>query len=91
MAKEDAIEMEGVVVECLPNAEFIVEILPPVSEDGEVAPVTIGNDQEPRHKVKARISGKMRMHYIKINPGDRVTVEVSPYDTTRGRITYRNK
>ena len=72
MAKEDAIELEGKVVEPLPNAMFKVEL-----ENG--------------HQVLAHISGKMRMHYIKILPGDRVTVELSPYDLDRGRITYRYK
>jgi translation initiation factor IF-1 len=70
MAKRDTIEMEGTIVEPLPNAMFRVEL-----ENG--------------HKVLAHISGKMRMHFIKILPGDRVTVELSPYDLTRGRITYR--
>ncbi len=73
MAKrEDSIELEGVVVEPLPNAMFRVEL-----DNG--------------HKVLAHISGKMRMHYIRILPGDRVTVELSPYDLSRGRITYRYK
>ena len=72
MTKEDAIELEGTVVEPLPNAMFKVEL-----ENG--------------HQVLAHISGKMRMHYIKILPGDRVTVELSPYDLDRGRITYRYK
>lgn len=72
MAKEAAIEMEGKVVEPLPNAMFRVEL-----SNG--------------HKVLATISGKMRMHYIRILPGDRVTVELSPYDLSRGRITYRFK
>ena len=71
-SKEDAIVMEGTVVEPLPNAMFRVEL-----ENG--------------HKVLAHISGKMRMHYIRILPGDKVTVEMSPYDLTRGRITYRFK
>lgn len=70
MAKRDTIEMEGTIVEPLPNAMFRVEL-----ENG--------------HKVLAHISGKMRMHFIKILPGDRVMVELSPYDLTRGRITYR--
>lgn len=70
--KEDAIEVEGVVVEPLPNAMFRVQL-----DNG--------------HKVLAHISGKMRMHYIKILPGDRVKVELSPYDLTRGRITFRIK
>ncbi|PIQ77944.1 translation initiation factor IF-1 [Candidatus Peregrinibacteria bacterium CG11_big_fil_rev_8_21_14_0_20_41_10] len=85
MAKEQAIEMEGVIVETLPNAEFIVQVIS--GEEGE----KINFDDPEAHRVRARISGKMRMNYIKISPGDRVTVEVSPYDTTRGRITYRNK
>lgn len=72
MSKENAIELEGTVVEPLPNAMFRVEL-----ENG--------------HIVLAHISGKMRMHYIRILPGDKVTVELSPYDLTRGRITYRYK
>ena len=72
MAKEEAIEVEGRVLEPMPNAMFRVEL-----ENG--------------HKVLAHISGKMRMHFIKILPGDKVTVELSPYDLTRGRITYRTK
>ncbi|NPV04293.1 MAG: translation initiation factor IF-1 [Syntrophaceae bacterium] len=72
MAKEEPIEVEGTVVETLPNAMFRVEL-----QNG--------------HRVLAHISGKMRMHFIKILPGDRVTVELSPYDLTRGRITYRSK
>jgi translation initiation factor IF-1 len=72
MAKEKGIEVEGTVVEPLPNAMFRVEL-----ENGMV--------------VLAHISGKMRMHYIRILPGDRVMVELSPYDLTRGRITYRYK
>ncbi|PKN34635.1 MAG: translation initiation factor IF-1 [Deltaproteobacteria bacterium HGW-Deltaproteobacteria-19] len=72
MAKEESIEVEGRVVEPLPNAMFRVEL-----ENG--------------HRVLAHISGKMRMHFIKILPGDRVTVELSPYDLTRGRIIYRAK
>ena len=72
MAKEEAIEVEGRVVEPLPNAMFRVEL-----ENG--------------HRVLAHISGKMRMHLIKILPGDKVTVELSPYDLTRGRIVYRTK
>ncbi|MDO8849051.1 MAG: translation initiation factor IF-1 [Coriobacteriia bacterium] len=73
MAKrEDAIEMEGTVLEALPNAMFRVEL-----DNG--------------HKMLAHISGKMRMHYIRILPGDKVVVELSPYDLSRGRITYRFK
>ena len=72
MIKEDAIEVEGKVVEALPNAMFRVEL-----DNG--------------HKILAHISGKMRMHYIRILPGDTVKIELSPYDLTRGRITYREK
>ena len=70
MPKEEAIQVEGTIVEPLPNAMFRVEL-----ENG--------------HKVLAHISGKMRMHFIKILPGDKVTVELSPYDLSRGRITFR--
>jgi translation initiation factor IF-1 len=72
LPKEDSIEVEGTVVESLPNAMFRVEL-----PNG--------------HRILAHISGKMRMHYIRILPGDKVTVEMSPYDLTRGRITYRSK
>jgi translation initiation factor IF-1 len=72
MPKKETIEVEGVVVEPLPNAMFRVEL-----SNG--------------HKVLAHISGKIRLHYIRILPGDRVLVELSPYDLTRGRITYRFK
>lgn len=72
MSKEEAIEVEGKVIEPLPNAMFRVEL-----DNG--------------HVVLAHISGKMRKYYIRILPGDRVTVELSPYDLTRGRITYREK
>ncbi len=72
MAKEEAIEVEGKVVETLPNAMFWVEL-------------------EKGHKVLAHVSGKMRMHFIRILPGDTVTVELSPYDLTRGRIIFRSK
>ena len=72
MPKEEAIEVEGTVVEPLPNAMFRVELA-----DG--------------HLVLAHISGKMRKYYIKIVAGDKVTVELSPYDLTRGRITFRAK
>ena len=72
MSKEDNIEVEGTVLETLPNAMFKVKI-----ENGQV--------------VLAYVSGKMRMHFIKILPGDKVTVELSPYDLTKGRITYRFK
>ena len=72
MAKEDVIEVEGVVVEALPNTNFKVEL-----ENG--------------HQILAHISGKLRMNYIKILPGDKVKIELSPYDLTRGRITWRAK
>ncbi|MDR1263628.1 MAG: translation initiation factor IF-1 [Oscillospiraceae bacterium] len=72
MAKSDSIEVEGAVVEALPNAMFQVRL-----PNG--------------HMIMAHISGKMRMNFIRIYPGDRVTVELSPYDLTRGRITWRSK
>jgi len=72
MSKEDIIELEGTVLETLPNAMFRVEL-----KNG--------------HKILAHVSGKIRMNYIRILPGDKVTVELSPYDLTKGRITYRYK
>ncbi len=72
MAKDDVIEVEGKIIEALPNAMFQVEL-----ENG--------------HKVLAHISGKLRMNFIRILPGDKVTLELSPYDLTRGRITWRAK
>ena len=72
MAKEEAIQVEGTIIEPLPNAMFRVEL-----ENG--------------HRVLAHISGKMRMHFIKILPGDKVTIELSPYDLLRGRIVFRGK
>jgi translation initiation factor IF-1 len=72
MPKEDAIEVQGTIVENLPNANFKVKL-----ENGQI--------------VDAYVSGKMRMYFIKILPGDKVTVELSPYDLTKGRITYRFK
>ena len=72
MAKEETIEMQGTIVETLPNATFRVKL-----ENG--------------HTVLGHISGKMRMHYIRILPGDKVQVELTPYDLARGRITYRYK
>ena len=72
MAKQENIKVDGVILETLPNANFMVEL-------------------ENSHKVLAHISGKMRMHFIKILPGDKVTVELSPYDLSRGRIVYRYK
>jgi len=83
MAKE-IIEVEGTVVECLPNAKFIVKIENfGAGEEGEK-----GADD---FLVTAHVSGKMRMFYIKILPGDKVKVELTPYDLTKGRITYRDK
>ena len=72
MSKEDVIEIEGTVVEALPNATFQVEL-----QNG--------------HKILAHVSGKLRMNYIRIVPGDKVTVEMSPYDLSKGRITWRAK
>lgn len=72
MSKEEAIRVEGTVLETLPNAMFRVEL-------------------EGGHRVLAHISGKMRMHYIKITPGDKVSLELSPYDLSRGRIIYPGK
>ena len=72
MSKDDVIEMQGVVLEALPNAMFQVEL-------------------ERGHKILAHISGKLRMNFIRILPGDKVTIELSPYDLTRGRITWRAK
>jgi len=72
LAKDDMIELEGTVLEALPNAMFSVDI---------------GNG----HKILAHISGKLRMNFIRILPGDKVTVQMSPYDLTRGRITWRSK
>ena len=72
MAKNDVIEVEGTVIEALPNAMFQVEL-----PNG--------------HRIMAHISGKMRMNFIRIYPGDKVTLELSPYDLTRGRITWRSK
>ena len=72
MAKQDVIELEGTVLDTLPNAMFKVEL-----ENG--------------HEILAHVNGKIRMNYIRILPGDKVTVEMSPYDLSRGRITYRYK
>ena len=72
MSKDDVFEIEGTVIEALPNAIFKVKLV-----NG--------------HQIIAHVSGKIRMNYISILPGDRVTVELSPYDLTRGRITYRHK
>jgi len=72
LSKADVIEVEGKVLEALPNAQFQVEL-------------TNG------HKILAHISGKLRMNFIRILPGDKVTVEISPYDLTKGRITWRSK
>lgn len=75
MANEDKLEVDGVVLESLPNSEFLVRL------DG----------YPDEHKVRATISGKIRIHNIRILPGDRVKVEISTYDLTKGRITYRYK
>ena len=72
MSKSDMIELEGTVVEAMPNAMFKVEI-------------------QGGHQILAHISGKLRMNYIRILPGDKVTVEMSPYDLSKGRITWRSK
>ena len=72
MAKEEALEIDGIVQEALPNAMFRVEL-----ENG--------------HKILAHVSGKMRMHFIRILPGDKVLLQLTPYDLTRGRIVYRYK
>jgi translation initiation factor IF-1 len=72
MPKESTVQVEGTVIESLPNATFRVQL-------------------ESGHRVLAHVSGKMRMHFIKILPGDKVTLELSPYDLSRGRITYRYK
>ena len=72
MGKQDVIEIEGLVIDTLPNAQFKVRL-----ENG--------------HEILAHVSGKIRMHYIRILPGDKVTVEISPYDLTRGRITFIHK
>lgn len=72
MSKDDVIEMEGKVIEALPNAMFQVEL-----PNG--------------HRIMAHVSGKIRMNFIRIYPGDKVTIELSPYDLTRGRITWRSK
>ena len=72
MSKKDVIELEGTIIDALPNAMFKVEL-------------------ENDHEIIAHISGKLRMHFIRILPGDKVTVELSPYDLTKGRITWRKK
>ena len=72
MSKQDVIEVEGVVIDALPNAMFKVEL-------------------QNKHTILAHVSGKLRMNYIRIVPGDKVTVEMSPYDLTKGRITWRAK
>ena len=72
MSKKDVIELEGTIIDALPNAMFKVKL-------------------ENDHEIIAHISGKLRMHFIRILPGDKVTVELSPYDLTKGRITWRNK
>ena len=72
MSKQDVIEIEGVIEDILPNANFLVKL-----QNG--------------HEIRAHVAGKIRMNYIRILPGDKVTVEISPYDLTRGRITFRKK
>lgn len=72
MSKKDVIELEGMIIDALPNAMFKVKL-------------------ENDHEIIAHISGKLRMHFIRILPGDKVTVELSPYDLTKGRITWRKK
>ena len=72
MGKQDVIEIEGLVIDTLPNAQFKVRL-----ENG--------------HEILAHVSGKIRMHYIRILPGDKVTIEMSPYDLTKGRIIWRDK
>ncbi len=72
MSKDDVIEVEGVVIEKLPNARFLIEL-------------------ENSHRIIGHISGKLRMNYIKIIPGDKVMIEMSPYDLTKGRIVWRDK
>ncbi len=79
MAKETAVEVEGVVVEALPNAAFRVKVESLTGPDGQP------------HMVLASVSGKIRLNFIRILPGDRVKMELSPYDLTRGRIVYRYK
>jgi len=74
MGKQDAVRIEGIVKEALPNAMFKVDV----------------NMGDKHHEVLAHVSGKMRMHFIRILPGDKVTVEISPYDLSRGRIITRN-
>jgi len=79
VAKESAVEVEGVVVEALPNATFRVKVESLTGPDGQA------------HMVLATVSGKIRLNFIRILPGDRVKMELSPYDLTRGRIVYRYK
>lgn len=83
MSKEDVIEVEGIVREALPNATFKVELL---SEDRASGKLTPNG-----HIISAHISGKLRTNFIRILPGDKVTMEMSPYDLTKGRITWRSK
>lgn len=77
MSKEDSVEVQGIIIETLPSAQFKVQIQ---DEKMPLSPI-----------IHAHIAGKMRMNYIRIIPGDRVTVSISPYDLKRGRITYRHK
>ena len=113
MAKDEFIELEGVVLDSLPNATFRVEVAfpqksgarkptengiqtPPSMEEAapEEPPVPTAEqapEAPPKHVIFCHISGKMRKHFIRILPGDRVTVQISPYDLTKGRITFRHK
>ena len=77
---KDTIQVEGVVLNCLPNTEFEVRVNDPNNPN-----------YPPNHVIRAHISGKMRMNYIRILPGDKVTVDLTPYDLTKGRITFRHK
>ncbi len=78
VANQESIQLEAVVVKALPNAMFLVE-------------ATMGEEGGEKHEALCTIAGKMRKYYIRILPGDRVTIELSPYDLTRGRITYRHR
>ncbi|GJM24169.1 MAG: translation initiation factor IF-1 1 [Phycisphaerae bacterium] len=78
MAKTESIQLEAVVVKALPNAMFLVE-------------AEMEGDDKTKHEALCTIAGKMRKYYIRILPGDRVTIELSPYDLSRGRITYRHR
>ena len=83
LSKEDVIEVEGIVREAMPNATFKVELLSEDKDSGRLTPNG--------HVIAAHISGKLRTNFIRIQPGDKVTMEMSPYDLTTGRITWRSK